>query len=122
MANTASLVLLLQTSFLGTVQAQEKDPLIAIATIRQLLNSTLIEYNNMNYTGASDLIDIAYIDNFEYVEDPLKEKDKELMKTTENMMHKELPGLIDDKSAYEDVRSMIANIGENLDEAEVLLK
>ena len=29
-----------------------------------------------NYTGASELVDIAYIDNNEHTEDPLKELDK----------------------------------------------
>jgi hypothetical protein len=40
----------------------------------------MIEYKSENYTGASELIDISYIDNFEYIEDPLKELDKNLMK------------------------------------------
>ena len=34
------------------------------------------ELNKENYTGASELVNIAYIDNNEYIEDPMKELDK----------------------------------------------
>ncbi len=117
-----SLIFLLNNSGIEIVLAEEKDPITAISTIRQLLNATLIEYKNMNYTGATDLVDIAYIDNYEYVEDPLKEKDNKLMKTTEDMLRKDLSKLIDEKSSYKDVELIIANIEKNLDKAESLLK
>jgi hypothetical protein len=63
------------------INAQEDgDPLQIVSNIRNLLNQTMIEFKSENYTGASELVDIAYIDNYEYIEDPLKVLDKNLMK------------------------------------------
>lgn len=111
----------MQVYTVDMAQAEEKDPLTTISIIRQLLNLTLFEYNNMNYTGASDLVDIAYIDNFEFIEEPLEKEDEELMETTEEMIRENLSGLIDDKSSYSEVESLVTQIEENLDKAEVLL-
>ncbi|NOJ29693.1 MAG: hypothetical protein DA328_05940 [Nitrososphaeraceae archaeon] len=111
----------MQVYTVDMAQAEEKDPLTNISIIRQLLNLTLFEYNNMNYTGASDLVDIAYIDNFEFIEEPLEKQDEELMETTEEMIREKLSGLIDDKSSYSEVESLVNQIEENLNKAEVLL-
>ena len=35
---------------------------------RDLLNQTSVEFNNSNYTGAEELANTAYLDNFEHVE------------------------------------------------------
>lgn len=111
----------MQVYTVDMAQAEEKDPLTTISIIRQLLNLTLFEYNNMNYTGASDLVDIAYIDNFEFIEEPLEKEDEELMENTEEMIREKLSGLIDYKSSYSEVESLVNQIDENLDKAEVLL-
>lgn len=41
---------------------------------RDLLNQTSIEFKNSNYTGAEELANTAYLDNFEHVEHELEEK------------------------------------------------
>jgi len=61
------------------LNAKDKDPLQIISDIGNLLNQTMIEYKSKNYTDASELIDITYIDNYEYIEEKLKELDKNLM-------------------------------------------
>ena len=43
----------------------------------------MVEYNKQNYTGAADLADVAYLDNFEFLEAPLTEEDEQLMEETE---------------------------------------
>ena len=43
----------------------------------------MVEYNKQNYTGAADLADVAYIDNFEFLEAPMAEEDEQLMGETE---------------------------------------
>jgi hypothetical protein len=49
----------------------------------------VIKINNRikcrKYTGASELVEIAYFDNYEYIDDTLKELDKDLMEETEVM-------------------------------------
>jgi hypothetical protein len=61
----------------------QSEPAKLISTIRDLLNQTMVEYNKQNYTGAADLADVAYIDNFEFLEAPLAEEDEQLMEETE---------------------------------------
>ena len=43
----------------------------------------MVEYNKQNYTAAANLADIAYIDNFEFLEAPLADEDEQLMEETE---------------------------------------
>jgi hypothetical protein len=61
----------------------QREPAELISTIRDLLNQTMVEYNKQNYTGAADFADVAYIDNFEFLEAPLAEEDEQLMEETE---------------------------------------
>src|SRR4030095_13716167 len=54
---------------------------------RNLLNQTSVEYKNGNLTGAEELADTAYLDNFEHVEGILEEKaSKSFMEDIEHMM------------------------------------
>ena len=69
-------------------------PIQFISKIRTLLNQTIDAYNNQNYTGAEELATSAYLDNYEYIETPLAEKDKPLVETTEIMMREELRQII----------------------------
>jgi hypothetical protein len=65
---------------------------------RDLLNQTSIEFKNSNYTGAEELANTAYLDNFEYVEHELEEKGSPgFMEDLEHMMREELRDLIQDK-------------------------
>jgi hypothetical protein len=68
----------------------ESDPLTILSNIRNLLDKSITELNTGNYTGASELVDIAYIDNYEYIEDPLKKLDQDLMEETEVMIREDL--------------------------------
>lgn len=64
---------------------------------RDLLNQTSIEFKNSNYTGAEELANTAYLDNFEHVEHELEEKGSpSFMEVLEHMM-RELRDLIQDK-------------------------
>jgi hypothetical protein len=65
---------------------------------RDLLNQTLIEFKNSNYTGAEELANTAYLDNFEHVERELEEKSSpSFMEGLEHMLREELRDLIQDK-------------------------
>ena len=98
---------------------EDKDPILLISTIRTLLDQSLIEFKAENFTGAEELVDIAYIDHYEFVEDPLKELDKKLMKETEIMIREDYADAIDDKDS-EEVSSLLDQIMINLDKAEEL--
>jgi hypothetical protein len=101
---------------------EENDPLIILTSIKNLLQKSITELNAGNYTGASELVDIAYIDNYEYIEDPLKELDKDLMEETEVMIREDLASAIEDKKSLEEITTLHNNIKTNLDKAEQLFK
>lgn len=108
----------------GTTEEQvasEREPAELISTIRDLLNQTMIEYNRQNYTGAADLADVAYIDNFEFLEAPLAEEDEQLMEETEITLREELSGLIEERAQPQQVQELINQINGSLDQAEQLL-
>lgn len=104
------------------VENEENDRLIILSSIKNLLQKSITELNAGNYTGASDLVDIAYIDNYEYIEDPLKELDQDLMEETEIMIREDFAGAIDDKKPIEEITTLHNNIKTNLDKAEQLFK
>lgn len=100
----------------------ENDPLTILTSIKNLLQKSITELNAGNYTGASELVDIAYIDNYEYIEDPLKELDQDLMEETEVMIREDFAGAIEDKKPIEEITTLHNNIKTNLDKAEQLFK
>jgi hypothetical protein len=102
-------------------EAETDNPIQLISKIRVLLNQTVEEYNSQNYTGAEALATEAYLDNYEYVEMPLAEKDRTLMETTEVMMREELRQMILDEVPPEEILTHVENINTNLDRAEELL-
>jgi hypothetical protein len=99
----------------------QREPAELISTIRSLLNQTMIEYDNQNYTGAADLADVAYIDNFEFLEAPLAEENETLMEETETTLREDLGSLIEGRAPSTQVQQLLNNITQRLDQAEDLL-
>lgn len=100
---------------------EPETPLEFISVIRGLLNQTVIEYTNQNYTGAEELATTAYLDNYEYVEGRLAEIDRPLMETTEIQMREELRKMIPDRVPVEELQDHIDEINANLDKSVELL-
>lgn len=99
----------------------QREPAELISTTRDLLNQMMVEYNNQNYTGVADLADVAYIDNFEFLEAPLAEEDEQLMEETEITHRENLSRLIEEKAQPQQVQENINEINERLNRAEQLL-
>ena len=102
-------------------EESQREPSELISTIRSLLNQTMIEYDNQNYTGAADLADVAYIDNFEFLEAPLAEENETLMEETETTLREDLSSLIEGRAPSTQVQQLVNNITQRLDQAEALL-
>lgn len=116
-------VLLLPLYNINAQEENEKNnSLTILSNIRNLLDKAITELNAGNYTGASELVDIAYIDNYEYIEDPLKDLDKDLMEETEVMIREDLASAIEDKKSLGEINTLHNNIKSNLDIAEILFK
>lgn len=90
---------------------------------RDLLNQTSIEFKNSNYTGAEELANTAYLDNFEHVEHELEEKGSpSFMEVLEHMMREELRDLIRDKADQSELDSHINVTDAKIVEAIDILK
>jgi len=90
---------------------------------RDLLNQTSIEFKNSNYTGAEELANTAYLDNFEHVEHELEEKGSpSFMEDLEHMMREELRDLMQDKVDQTKLDMHIDTTDAKLVEATDLLK
>jgi hypothetical protein len=92
-----------------------------ISEIRSLLNQTVEAYRQQNYAEAEALATTAYLDNFEFIEAPLAEKDEALMENTEVMLREQLRQLIQNKVSLEELQQHIDKIKLNLDQAEKLI-
>jgi plastocyanin len=108
-------------SQMAFAQEQKKTPAEIISKISSLLNQTINEYRNQNFTGAQGLASSAYLDNFEFLESPLDKHDKALRNDTEIMLREQLRQVIKDKSQLENIQELINKINSNLDKVESLL-
>jgi hypothetical protein len=98
----------------------QRQPIQIIEDIEVLLNKTLDEYKAQNYTGAEELATVAYLENYEYIEALLAEKNKELMEETEIMLREDLSTIIENKVPLEEFQQLMNNININLDRAREL--
>jgi hypothetical protein len=101
-------------------QEIQRQPVKIIEDIQVLLNKILNEYKAQNYTGAEDLATVAYLENYEYVEAPLEEKNEELMEETEIMLREDLSTAIEERAPVEQIQQLMNNINGNLDRAKQL--
>jgi hypothetical protein len=85
------------------------------------LNQTVNAYKQQNYAEAEALVTTAYLDNFEFIEAPLAEKDEVLMENTETMLREQLRQLIQNQVPAEQLQQHVDKINSNLDKAEQLL-
>lgn len=109
----------------GTAQGDEETDKSVnyLDNARNLLNQTSVEYENGNFTGAEELADTAYLDNFEHVEGILEEKaSKSFMEDIEHMMREDLRKLIQDKADQSELDMHINATDAKLAEAIDLVK
>lgn len=93
-----------------------------IQNARDLLKQASTQYRAGNVTGAEALATTAYLDNFEFVESELEQRNAtELKEETEQLMRVELIGLIKDGADPQAVDDKIAEINAKLDEAIVVV-
>lgn len=101
--------------------ADERKPAEIITSIRSLLNQTIVEYQNKNFSGASSLVEEAYLENYEFIEAPLAEQNETLMEETEVMLREQLRDLVKNDSTETDVQMLVEKINSNLYQADLML-
>lgn len=87
----------------------------SVANIKALLDKIIEEYEEGEYDEAESLAVKAYLDNYEFLEAAIEEKDPELMESTEIMMREELRTLIKDRAPVEQIEDKVEAINANLD-------
>jgi hypothetical protein len=102
-------------------EEDERNPGEIITEIRSLLNQTILEYQNKNSSGASALVEEAYLENYEFIEAPLAEQNETLMEETEVMIREQLRDLVETDNVEADVQALLQKINSNLDQADQLL-
>ena len=100
---------------------EETNPGEIITEIRSLLNQSIIEYQSKNFSGASALVEEAYLENYEFIEAPLAEQNETLMEETEVMLREQLRDLVKSDGVEADVQTLAEKINSNLDQADQLL-
>ncbi|MDW0120974.1 MAG: hypothetical protein QOK64_10700 [Nitrososphaeraceae archaeon] len=101
--------------------ADERKSAEKITSIKSLLNQTIVEYQNKNFSGASALVEEAYLENYEFIEAPLAEQNETLMEETEVMLREQLRDLVKNDSTETDVQMLVEKINSNLYQADLLL-
>lgn len=96
------------------------EPLELISTIQSLLNQAVVEYGNQNFTGAAELAQIAYLDNYEFLEAPLGQLDPALMEATEIMIREDMQNAIETRVPLSELQQLVNTIDGNLITAQQL--
>lgn len=102
--------------------AEEQDPIAIINNIKSLLTQLIAAYGSQDYQGAESIATEAYLENYEYIEAPLAQRDQQLMEQTEVMLREELRRMITDRAPVEQIEQHINMIIANLDRAASLLQ
>src|SRR5215203_3107761 len=104
------------------VSAEEQDPIAIINNIKSMLTQLIAAYGSQDYQGAESIAIEAYLENYEYIESSIAQRDQQLMEQTELMLREELRQMIMDRVPIEQVEQHIAMINANLDRATELLQ
>lgn len=104
----------------GEEEDSEEDLLEYVENIETLLSSVKSEYQNGNTDAALSLATKAYLDNFEYLEGPLKESgNEELVHQIELMMREELRDMIKNNASSEEINQQVDLILEKMESVKV---
>lgn len=91
------------------------------ANIKELLKESRIEYASGNTSTSLELIQEAYLDNYEFLEAPIAQYDKDLMEEIEVMMRIELAKMMKNNESKSTIDGHIDSILKKLDRAETLI-
>jgi hypothetical protein len=103
-------------------EEEQQDPIAIINNIKSLLSQLISAYGTQDYQGAESIATEAYLENYEFIEAPLAQRDQQLMEQTEVMLREELRQMITDRVPIGQIEQHITIINSNLDRAAELLQ
>ena len=92
-----------------------------VDNIRELLEQSRTKYAEGDIEEAKRLAMKAYIDNYEYLEDPVKEQNEELNDELEIMLREELQALMRKNASLEQVEEKMDTILERITVVEAIV-
>ena len=123
MHKLAEITGLSESQLIGEEASTEgQDSIAIIDNIKSLLTQLTQAYESQDYQRAESIATEAYLDNYEYIEVPLAQRDKQLMEQTEVMLREELRQMITDRVPIDQIELHITLINANLDRAAELLQ
>ena len=85
-----------------------------------MLNQAAIEYGDQNLTGAAELAQTAYLDNYEHLETPSGQLDPALKEATETMIREDVQSAIETKVPLSELLQLVTTIDGKLATAQQL--
>jgi hypothetical protein len=93
-----------------------------IGEIKRLLGTAVDQVRSGDAEAAEETVGDAYLEHFESVEDPLGERDHELMEELEEAISTDLRNDIKDGKSADEIATKLDEIEANLDKAVELLQ
>jgi hypothetical protein len=99
----------------------KRQPSEIINEVKSLLDQTMTEYQNENFSRASALAEEAYLENYEFIKASLAEQDVNLMEEIEIMLRGQLRDQVKGSDPDADVPRLVEELNSNLDKAAAML-
>jgi hypothetical protein len=118
-------VALVGTACGSSDEEEETSPAAAVAEIdeiKAMLDTGLAQYRSGDQEAADTTVGDAYLEHFEHVEDPLGERDHELMEDLEHRISTEIRDEMKDGTPPDQVATLIAETKADLDTAKAKLQ
>ena len=93
-----------------------------IGAVEDGLAASVAAYEKGDADQAEELASTAYLEHFELVEGPLEEADEELNEHLEELIREELRAAITDGATVAEVKKLVAEANDGLDEARTILQ
>lgn len=107
---------------MGSPITQQSDVITTINNIEKILDQVSSNYRNGDQDSAFSLATNAYLENYEYVEGAIAQKDRTLMEKIELMMRVDLRNMIKNDESPDVIDAKIASIKSNLITAKSLFQ
>ena len=105
----------MMNNMMGTAIAGDNEILSTIQNIKKPLDESLSAYNSGNKNKASSLVTIAYLDNYEYIEGAISQKDNALKEKVELALRSDLRYMLENSDSPENVHAAFSSIKTDLD-------
>lgn len=107
---------------MGTPITKQSDVIVTINNIENILNQISSNYKSGNKDTAFSLATNAYLENYEYIEGAIAQKDRPLMEKIELMMRVDLRSMITNGETTENVDAKINSIKSELEKVKTLFQ